>query len=136
MHVENKRLIILFGILFSILFALVYYALFSFTLGKASNGKRTLYMNQVGLYEKADSVKGMQEKLKKDGLNSYTLKQDKLTAVVCGVSTDEKESQLTQQKLKKLNYSYVPKNVTVESMDVVALIDEQAYEKALERIGR
>ena len=43
-------------------------------------------MNQVGLYEKAQSVQDMQEKLEKEGLKSYTMKQDKLTAVVCGVS--------------------------------------------------
>ena len=131
---ENKRLIVLFGILFSAVFCLIYYVLF--TLGKAGDGKRTLYMNQVGLYEKAASVKDMQEKLEKEGLKSYTLKQEKLTAVVCGVSTDEKESQQVQQKLKKLKYSYIPKNVTIENTAVVELIDEQAYDKALERIGK
>lgn len=133
---ENKRLIMLFGILFSVVFCLVYYVLFSFTLGKANDDKRTLYMNQVGLYEKAQSVQDMQEKLEKEGLKSYTMKQDKLTAVVCGVSSDEKESQQVQQKLKALKYSYIPKNVTVENSDVVKLIDEQAYDKALERIGK
>ena len=76
------------------------------------------------------------EKLEKEGLKSYTMKQDKLTAVVCGVSSDEKESQQVQQKLKALKYSYIPKNVTVENSDVVKLIDEQAYDKALERIGK
>ena len=136
MQVENKRLIVLFGILFSVVFCLIYYVLFSFTLGKAGDGKRTLYMNQVGLYEKAASVKDMQEKLEKEGLKSYTLKQEKLTAVVWGVSTEEKESQQVQQKLKKLKYSYIPKNVTIENTAVVELIDEQAYDKALERIGK
>lgn len=136
MHVENKRLIMLFGILFSVVFCLMYYVLFSFTLGKANDDKRTLYMNQVGLYEKAQSVQDMQEKLEKEGLKSYTMKQDNLTAVVCGVSSDEKESQQVQQKLKALKYSYIPKNVTVENSDVVKLIDEQAYDKALERIGK
>ena len=121
MHVENKRLIMLFGILFSVVFCLMYYVLFSFT---------------VGLYEKAQSVQDMQEKLEKEGLKSYTMKQDKLTAVVCGVSSDEKESQQVQQKLKALKYSYIPKDVTVENSDVVKLIDEQAYDKALERIGK
>ena len=129
---ENKRLIMLFGILFSVVFCLMYYVLFSFTLGKANDDKRTLYMNQVGLYEKAQSVQDMQEKLEKEGLKSYTMKQDKLTAVVCG----EKESQQVQQKLKALKYSYIPKDVTVENSDVVKLIDEQAYDKALERIGK
>lgn len=41
-----------------------------------------------------------------------------------------------QQKLKKLKYSYIPKNVTIENTAVVELIDEQAYDKALERIGK
>ena len=58
MHVENKRLIMLFGILFSVVFCLMYYVLFSFTLGKANDDKRTLYMNQVGLYEKGTERAG------------------------------------------------------------------------------
>ena len=69
---ENKRLIMLFGILFSVVFCLMYYVLFSFTLGKANDDKRTLYMNQVGLYEKAQSVQDMQEKLEKEGFLTRT----------------------------------------------------------------
>lgn len=133
---ENKRLIMMFAILFSVVFALVYYVLLSFTLGKAGDEKRILYMNQVGLYEKADSVKNMQDKLKKEGLESYTMKQEDLTAVVCGVSVEKEENEQVQEQLKKLNYSYIPKSVTLEDTAIVDLIDAKSYGEVLERIGK
>ena len=133
---ENKRWITISAILFSVVFAFVYYVLFSFTLGKADIDQRTLFMNQVGLYEKQSSVKNMQDKLEKEGLKSYTMKQEDLTAVICGVSTQEKESNEIQEQLKKLNYSYIPKSVTLKDAVIIDLIDAKSYEEALERIGK
>ena len=104
-----------------------------------ATGQYQLYIDDMQPYGAgalAVAFEQLKAKLEKEGLKSYTMKQDKLTAVVCGVSSDEKESQQVQQKLKALKYSYIPKDVTVENSDVVKLIDEQAYDKALERIGK
>lgn len=133
---ENKKLIIVFATAFSVLFSIVYYFLFSMTITTESNEKRTLYMNQVGLYEKKDSVTDMKKKLEKAGLKGYTMKQKDLTAVVCSVSTDEKETKKEQEMLKNLKYSYIQKSVRVEDSEVVKLIDQKEYAKALERIGK
>lgn len=133
---ENRRLIVLFATCFSAIFAVVYYLLFTVVIDSGDVQKRTLYMNQVGLYEKKDSIEDMMAKLDKAGLKGYTLKQEKLTAVVCSVSTDVKTTRSEQEKLKELKYSYIQKSVTVEDPNVVKLIDDKEYAKALERIGK
>lgn len=132
---ENKRLIVLFGIIFSLMFSLIYYVLFSFTMPK-SQPKRTLYMDQVGLYEKKESVTKMKKELAAQGFVCYEMKQDKLTAVVCGVSTSQSEQAKNEARLKKLNISYVPKNVQIEDEAIGKLIDQKAYGTVLERIGK
>lgn len=133
---ENRRLIVLFATGFSFVFSIFYYFLFTMTMSDGSVEKRSLYMNQVGLYEKTDSVNKMKDALKEAGLNGYPLKQGELTAVVCSVSTDEKETKKDEAKLKELKYSYIAKKVTVEDPEVVKLIDSRQYDKALERIGK
>lgn len=133
---ENKKLIVLFAAAFSILFSIIYYFLFSMTIQNAAKDSRTLYMNQVGLYEKKDSITSMQDTLKKAGLQAYTLKQKDLTAVVCSVNTNESETKKEQAKLKELKYSYIQKSVRVEDQEVVKLIDQKEYARALERIGK
>ena len=134
---ENKKLIVFFATCFSIVFSLGYYFLFTLNIDSSTSvGKRTLYMNQVGLYEKEDSINKMKERLKKDGMTSYTLKQDALTALVCSVSTDQKASQSEQQKLTDLTYTYIAKSVTVDDPEIVKLIDKKQYEEALDRIGK
>lgn len=135
-NVENKKLIILFALLFSVLFSFAYYAIFSVTLTKSDKEVRIVYMNQVGLYEKQDSVIKVQNELKKQGFTSFTMKQNDLTAVVCSVSTDEQESKSQQEKLKNLKYSYIAKQMRVEDQEVIALIDQKEFGKALERLGK
>lgn len=130
---ENKRLIVFFAVLFSILFSVVYYLLFS-TLASADAEKRTLYMIQVGLYKQQESITDMQKKLQKEGIATYTWKQGKTTAVVCGVNKDEKQTKKVESILKKKKYSYIQKSVTITDSTLAALIDKQEYGKVLERI--
>lgn len=136
-NMENKRLIVLFAGIFSIAFSIFYYFLFQVTLSKStSSEKRTLYMNQVGLYEKQEGVNATIETLKTAGFQGYALKQGKTTAVVCSVSVDETSVKKDQEKLKELNYRYIEKSVMVEDEEIVNMIDKQQFEKALERIGK
>lgn len=134
---ENKRLIVLFAAIFSIIFSLFYYFLFSVMIVQdTSNEKRTLYMNQVGLYEKQDGVNATIEKLNVEGFEAYALKQDNVTAVVCSVGVEDTQVKKDQEKLKQLGYSFIEKSVTVEESDIVEFIDAKQYDKALERIGK
>ena len=133
----NRRLMMLFAALFSIVFSIVYYFLFTMTLTtNTTNEKRVLYMNQVGLYKKSDSIAKMQKMLQSNGLKSYVFKQDDLTAVVCSVSSKEKETKADQKKLSELQLHYLVKKVTVDNAEIVKLIDKQQYAQALERIGK
>lgn len=93
-------------------------------------------MNQVGLYKKEESITSMKNSLKKAGLDAFVLKQDALTAVVSGVTTDKKASQSVQQKLKELKYTYIAKSVTVDDPEIVKFIEDKQYEQALDRIGK
>lgn len=133
---ENKKLIVLFATAFSIFFSVIYYFLFSMTMQNATQDSRTLYMNQVGLYKEKESVTSMEDTLKKAGLQPYAFKQKDLTAVVCSVSTKESETRKEQVKLKELKHSYIQKSVRVDDQEVVKLIDQKEYAKALERIGK
>lgn len=132
---NQKKTIILLGMLFSLIFALFYHVLFTFVLQETEKETRVLYVNQVGLYQQDKSIQAMQEKLEKNDIESYTMKQKEITAVVCGVSTQEKENELIQNKLKELKYSYITKKITVENAEIISYIDEKKYEQALERIG-
>ncbi|MGX8852048.1 SPOR domain-containing protein [Amedibacillus sp. YH-ame10] len=133
---ENKKLIVLFASCFSILFSLGYYFLFTLNTGTTQTSKVTLYMNQVGLYKKEESITSMKDNLKNAGLDAFVLKQDALTAVVSGVTTDQKASQSVQEKLKELKYTYIAKSVTVDDPEIVKLIQDKQYEQALDRIGK
>ncbi|MEG1732633.1 MAG: SPOR domain-containing protein [Longicatena sp.] len=132
---ENKKLLVLFGIGFSIIFSLLYYFLFS-TMLISNVEKRTLYMNQVGLYKQEDSIKEMKGKLEKAGLTSYVVKQGDAKAVVCNVSSDVKETKEGAKKLKTLKFNYIQKKVSVENNAISKLIDNKEYAKALEGIGK
>lgn len=138
---NNKKVIGIVAICFSILFSGFYYVIFSTTITSSDKTsekveKKTLYMNQVGLYKQQESVKEMQDKLAKEKITSFTMKQKDLTAVVCSVSIDEKETKKEQAKLKELGLSYIQKNVTVENTEIVKLIEQKDFAKALERIGK
>ena len=134
---ENKRLIVLFAAVFSVVFSIFYYFLFQVTLSKnGGNEKRTLYMNQVGLYEKQEGVDATIEKLKKEGLTGYSLKQGNVTAVVCSVGVDESVVKKEQETLTSLKYNFIEKSVTVDDQSIVTLIDKAQFDKALERIGK
>lgn len=132
---NQRKTIILLGMLFSLVFALFYHVLFTFVLQETEQETRVLFVNQVGLYEQDKSIQSMQKKLEANGIASYTMKQQDVTAVICGVSTREEENAEVQEKLKELKYSYITKKITVENSEIITYIDEKDYEQALERIG-
>lgn len=129
---KQKHLIIGVAAMFSIVFSIVYYCLFS--LLQEQTDEVTLYMVQIGLYEKQESVESMQEKLASDGFTSYTLKSGDKTAVVIGVSESEEANTSLLTLLEEKSYSYVEKSVTIQDQELIALVKEQSYQEVLERI--
>lgn len=133
---ENKRLILIFACIFSTIFSIFYYFLFINTVSDKNVGKRILYMNQVGLYKNQESINKMQQSLKAIGLESYTLKADQLTAVICSLSTDEKKTQQDQEKLTANTFTFIQKSIEIKDAKTISYYDSKEYQKALERIGK
>lgn len=133
---KQQRAIIIAALVFSIVFTAVYYLLFSSSMTSTNLLHKTLYMNQVGLYKQDDTMKEMQEKLKKEGIDSYTWKQGDTTAVVCYVSTNLDDTKNGQEKLKTLGINYIQKTAEIDSNEVSKLIDDKQYQEVLERIAQ
>ncbi|WP_416326670.1 SPOR domain-containing protein [[Eubacterium] hominis] len=132
---NQKRVIMITALIFSMLFTGFYYLLFSYTVKNEDILHKTLYMNQVGLYKQEDTMKEMMEKLKKNGIDSYTWKQGDVTAVVCYISTNIDDTKNGQDKLTSLKLNYIQKTAQIESNEVAKLIDEKKYQEVLERIA-
>lgn len=132
---NQKRMIVVAALVFALLFTGFYYLLFSYTVQNEETLHKTLYMNQVGLYKRDDTMKEMQQKLKDNGISSYTWKQGDVTAVVCYISTNVDDTKNGQEKLKSLKLNYIQKTANIESNEVAKLIDEKKYQEVLERIA-
>lgn len=132
---ENRKLIYMFGAIFSIVFALFYYVLFNSFISGSSISDKTLYLNQVGLYKSEESVNDMINTLKEHQFTPYTLKKDDLIAVVCSVSTEEAETKKEQEKLTELNYAFIEKQIVVEDQTIISLLEANDYAKALELVS-
>lgn len=132
---NQKRMIVIAALIFSVVFTGFYYLLFSYTVQNEQTLQKTLYMNQVGLYKQDDTMKKMQQKLKDNGIPSYTWKQGNVTAVVCYISTNVDDTKNGQEKLKSLKLNYIQKAASIESNEVAKLIDEKKYQEVLERIA-
>lgn len=133
---ESKKLIILFSLGFSLIFSIIYYIMFATlqTNTDTNTEVKTLYYNQVGLYQKQESIDSMKKTLQDKGLDAYVLKANDLSAVITGVSLDQEEMKAVQVKLKELNVNYVEKDITVEDSEIVLLLEQKSYEEALERL--
>lgn len=132
---NQKKVIIIAALLFSLLFTGFYYLMFSYHVQNDASLHKTLYMNQVGLYKQQDTMEKMQKKLKDNGIESYTWKQNDVQAVVCFVSTNIEDTKNGQAKLKSLGMNYIQKTASIESNEIAKLIDEKKYQEVMERIA-
>lgn len=129
---RQRRWIVCIGVSVSLIFSFIYYCLF--TMIQPQVEQVTIYMVQVGLYEKSDSVVKMRKSLKEDGFASYELKNGNKTAVIVGLATEKENLTITLKQLKEKSYSYVEKSVTVQDQEVISLMKQKAYEEVLERM--
>ena len=129
---RQRRWIVCIGVSVSLIFSFIYYCLF--TMIQPQVEQVTIYMVQVGLYEKSDSVVKIRKSLKEDGFASYELKNGNKTAVIVGLATEKENLTITLKQLKEKSYSYVEKSVTVQDQEVISLMKQKAYEEVLERM--
>lgn len=129
---ENRKLVYLFGIVFSVMFAFLYFFLFDTLLAQENTNSATLYFNQVGLYKDEENSTKTIAKLKEQDIEAYAIKKEDMTAVVCGVSEQREETQKLQAALDTLGITYIEKQVTVEDPAILKEISNKEITKALE----
>lgn len=132
---ENRKLIYLFGAIFSILFALFYFLLFDNFIASDSENGRTLYYNQVGLYKSSENSEKSIVNLKENGIDAYAITKDDLIAVVCGMSEDTFETKKQQEVLQSLGLSFIEKNIVISEPEMLTLLETKDYETLWEMIS-
>lgn len=132
---ENRKLVYLFGIVFSVIFALLYFFLFDTLLAQEKANSATLYFNQVGLYQDEENSTKTIAKLKEQDIEAYAIKKEELTAVICGVSEQREETQKLQTTLDTLGITYIEKQVTIEDPAILKEVNDQRIAKALEMMN-
>lgn len=93
-----------------------------------------LYYNQLGVY--ANTTKMDQEviSLESKGIQVYTFRKNELTVYVTHVSTSKEDTIKGQGELTALGYTYVLKSETITDQEVITLLKDDSYQKALETI--
>lgn len=129
---ENRKLVYLFGIVFSVMFALLYFFLFDTLLAQENPNTATLYFNQIGLYKDEENSTKTIAKLKEQDIEAYAIKKEDITAVVCGVSEQKEETQKLQAALGTLGITYIEKQVTIEDPAILKEVNNKEIVKALE----
>ena len=60
---------------------------------------------------------------------------DELIAVDCSLSDQEEETKGQQAKLEELGYTYIQKSMLIENPEIMDLLHNKEYSKALEMIN-
>lgn len=106
----NRRLIITFALVFALAFSLFYYVLFTTVdFGSVSTQQRTLYLNQVGIYEESENAKKICAQLEEQGLTPYQIEQDGRQIVMTSVYEDETKTEEEGKQLEKWNWHTSPR---------------------------
>lgn len=133
MIMENRKLIYLFGCLFSLVFALIYYALFH-TVLQDQDTSLTIYYNQVGLYKSDENAQSAIAHLKEQEIEAFLFPQDDVNAVICGVSASEAETKENGIQLSELEMNHIEKNITTKNAEAITAFQEKDMNKVLELI--
>ncbi|MEF9962206.1 MAG: SPOR domain-containing protein [Erysipelotrichaceae bacterium] len=132
----NRKLIYFFALILTIVFTSFYYFVFAAFCQQTKGGSQQhLYMNQVGLYRKEESVVNIMERLEGAGCKAYRMKNGELTGVVSGVSTLKKETIAQQEKLNQLKMNFLLKKITTKDSMISNAIKSKDYANALELIN-
>lgn len=129
---ENRKLVYVFGILFSVVFAFLYFFLFDTLIPKEDPSIATIYFNQVGLYKDEENSAKTIAKLQEQQIDAYAIKKEDVTAVVCGVSEVQEDTKALQDTLTTLGISYIEKQIVVDDQNILQLWKDAEITKVLE----
>ena len=129
----NKRLIYAVAFSMALLFSVGYYIMFQ-SMESAERDSVVLYFNQVGLFEKQEGADATIAALEKLDIAARIREQDDIKAVICGISTDKKETKNVQKILEENGYPYVFKEVKTNDEEMIKAIERKDYAEVFERI--
>lgn len=128
---ENRKLIYFFGLLFSALFALLYYGLFHVILDQESE-PTIVYYNQVGLYKSEENAQKVIKQLQDMGIDGYIFMNDDLHTVICGISSNQTDTQANGTLLQQQGLAYIEKQWTSEQEEVLNALEQNDITTVLE----
>lgn len=132
---ENRKLIYMFGLLFSIVFASLYYFLFQAFLTVEDTSTFTIYYNQVGLYKSDENAQKVIHTLKEQDIDAYLFPQNDVNAIITGMSSEEAQTKQNQEQLKAIDMTFIEKSITTKQQEVKAALKAQDVNKVLELIN-
>ena len=131
---RNRKVIVSFALVFAAVFALFYYVLFQFLSAKGGTEARTLYLNQVGIFDEKENADKICEKLEKKKMNAYQIEKNDQIYVVTSIYEDKEQTEKEGKTLTEMEMSYLTKKVTAEGREMVQAVDEKDYVKVLEAV--
>lgn len=132
---ENRKLIYMFGLLFSIVFASLYYFLFQAFLTVEDTSTFTFYYNQVGLYKSDENAQKVIHTLKEHYIDAYLFPQNDVNAIITGMSSEEEQTKQNQEQLKAIDMTFIEKSITTKQPEVKDALEAQDINKVLELIN-
>lgn len=130
----NRRLIITFALIFAAVFSLFYYALFQLFAQGSEEASRTLYLNQVGIFEEEENAQKVCDRLTAQKLSPYQVEKEGAFVVVTSIYDNEEATEAEAKTLEEMELSYLTKKITVEGSDLVKAVDAGDYEKVLQAV--
>ena len=102
----NRRLIITFALVFAAVFSLFYYAMFHMLDVEGTETQRTLYLNQVGIFEESGNAQKICDQLQEH----------------------------QGKTIEEMGMNYLTKKITVEGSELVQAVDDGDYVRVLQAV--
>ena len=121
----NRRLIITFALVFAAVFSLFYYAMFHMLDVEETKTQRTLYLNQVGIFEESDN---------EHQLSAYQVEKEGRITVVTSIYAEEEKTEQEGKTIEEMGMNYLTKKITVEGSELVQAVDDGDYVRVLQAV--
>ena len=130
----NRRLIITFALVFAAVFSLFYYAMFHMLDVEETETQRTLYLNQVGIFEESGTAQKICDQLQEHQLSAYQVEKEGRITVVTSIYAEEEKTEQEGKTIEEMGMNYLTKKITVEGSELVQAVDDGDYVRVLQAV--
>ena len=130
----NRRLIITFALVFAAVFSLFYYAMFHMLDVEETKTQRTLYLNQVGIFEESSNAQKICDQLQEHQLSAYQVEKEGRITVVTSIYAEEEKTEQEGKTIEEMGMNYLTKKITVEGSELVQAVDDGDYVRVLQAV--